>query len=1131
MFWVARNWGFYTCCALATRLEKGGFVRVCSLDNGDGLRLHELLTDYTFQTGELFMKKTRLLVTGSILGLAIFASLPAIAQDSTEDTEQASDEEEEDAEEATTGKPILVTGSRISRPTLESAVPLTSVTIDDLTGTGDVSLGDALNDLPSLRSTFSAGNSSRFIGTAGLSLLDLRGLGTDRTLVLINGRRHVTSTPGDNGFDVNTIPIDLVDRIDIVTGGNSAIYGSDAVAGVVNFIMKKDYDGISLRGQGGVSSRGDRGSYFLAGLAGTNFADGRGNITAAVEYTRQQPLYFRQRDALTGAFSGRCQFQAVDPVGGEPAAGDGIPDSSFFCGIRNGTISNGGTVGRVGVGRFLRFDDTGNLVNDTFDTNFEQTGSTNGIGGRGLGATLRDTGSLLAQVDRYAFNVLGHFDISEAFRPFIEGKYVRVDATGEGQPSFWQGSIPAFFGGGSNLRCNNPFLNAASLAVLQANSRCATPATDTFTMSRFNVDFGGRKFFGTRETFRAVGGIEGTFNEDWKYEVAVNYGRFEAKGRNDRNLYLFDELGNADGFLLALDAVLAPVGFTGTNVVRNAAGQNVVCRVNGVTNTRPDCVPINVFGSNQASAAAIAFSHRPSQNTEFASQLVTSAFVGGDFSQLFELPGGPIAFALGAEQRVEKANVDYDDITSDGRTFLNALQDFTPPDFKVKEAYGEMYFPLLKDLPFAQELSVNIAGRVSDYSGAAASVGTVYAYNIQGIFAPVEDIRLRAAYATSVRAPSQGDLFSPLSQNFAFIGDPCDAANIGGGSNRAANCAAAGVPTTANAALVASCTGVGTPLVVGGPWRNCFANSQSTGFSSGGNPTLTEERGTSLTLGAVVKPRFIPGLTVTVDYYNIKVKSLIATLGAQTIISLCYDGETLANPFCATVSRDPATGLFNDPAVISGGVNFAAQRTKGIDIDIDYRRTFDNGDRLRLSAIATRVMSLNNFTDPTRPTEPNRQLSELGDPQWAGSLFFDYDFGDMDFRYSARYIGKQVNAQLAYETLFPHTRLCPTAGSQTGITPNTGGVGNLNGAPVPCTPGTLVTVAPNNADAVAKKYYPDVLYHDIRVGFDVGNDFRFYAGVNNLLDRQPPNGLLGTAGGDPFDSFGRNFFFGFNADF
>jgi outer membrane receptor protein involved in Fe transport len=1070
------------------------------------------------------MKKTRLLVAGSALSLAMFAALPAYAQNS-DDTEQASEDEEE-AEEEGTGKPILVTGSRISRPTLDSAVPLTSVTVDDLTGTGEVSLGDALNDLPSLRSTFSAGNSSRFIGTAGLSFLDLRGLGTARTLVLVDGRRHVTASPGTSSFDVNTIPIDLVERIDIVTGGNSAIYGSDAVAGVVNFIMRKDYDGIALRGQGGISSRGDRGTYFVSAIAGTNFADGRGNIAGAFEYTRQQPLYFRQRDKLTGAFSGRCQFNLSEPTGGEPAAGDGIPDNTFFCGVNNAAISNGGTIGALDAAtsptrRYLRFGQNGDLFIDTPTQAFSPFGSGNQIGGQG--STLRDTGSLLAEVDRYAANVLGHFDVSDAFRPFFEAKYVRVDATGEGQPSFQQGTIPGFFGGGSNLRCNNGFLTANSLATLQSFGLCTVPATGTFNLSRFNVDFGGRKFFGTRETWRGVAGIEGTFNEDWSYELALNYGRFEAVGRNDRNLYLFDEFGNPDGYLLALDAVVAPVGYTGTNVVRNAAGQNVICRVNAVTNTRPDCVPINIFGTGLATQEAIEFSHRPSVNTEFASQFVVSANVSGDFSQLFELPGGPIAFALGAEYRKEKANIDYDDITSDGRTFLNALQDFRPPALKVKEAYGEMYFPVLKDLPFAQELSLTLAGRVSDYGGASAATGTVYAYNIQGIYAPIEDIRFRAAYATSVRAPTQSDLFFPQTQSFNFLADPCDQLNIGTNATLIANCAAAGVPTVHNAASSAACVGSAFPGAIGTPWLNCTARTQSISISQGGNPLLKEERGKSLTLGAVVKPRFLPGLTVTVDYYKIDVQDQIALIGAQTIINLCYNNEAgLANPFCALVGRDPATGLFADPAAISAGVNFANQRTRGIDFDIDYRRTFDNGDRLRLSLIATRVLTLNDYPDPTNPNVPNRRLSELGDPQWAGSLFFDYDFGDIDFRYSARYIGKQTIA--AYETQNAYTGLCPAS----GVTPNTGGI---NGAAVPCTAGTLTRIPANNADAFPRINYPDVLYHDIRIGFDVGNDFRFYAGVNNLLDRQPPLGLLGTAGGDPFDSFGRNFFFGFNADF
>jgi outer membrane receptor protein involved in Fe transport len=1066
------------------------------------------------------MKKSRLLIAGSAISLALFSALPSYAQVAPADDANAQEEETEEAEEEGSTQPILVTGSRIARPTLQSAVPLTSVTIEDLTGTGELSLGDALNDLPSLRSTFSSGNSSRFIGTAGLSLLDLRGLGTDRTLVLVNGRRHVTSTPGDNGFDVNTIPTDLVERIDIVTGGNSAIYGSDAVAGVVNFILRRDFDGITVRAQGGISDRGDRGTYFASILAGQNFADGRGNVAVAAEYTRQQPLFFNQRDGLTGAASGRCQFQLTDAqgaAGGEVgfSATDGIPDNTFLCGIRNGTISDGGTVGGLSGGRFLRFDDFGNLFVDTPTQNFASVGSGNTQGG--FGSTLRNTGGLLAAVDRYSVNLLAHYDVSDAFKPFIEAKYVRTDVLGEGQPSFFSG-VPQTLGGPA-FRCNNGFLTAQNIAVFQQNGLCTNLATGTFGLNRFNIDLGGRRFEGTRETYRAVGGVEGTFNEDWNYELAINYGRFKAVGFNTNNLVIFNQAGTAfDGFNLAVDAVLAPATFTGTNFVTNAAGQRVICRVNSVTNVNTACIPINVFGQNRADPRALDFVNTEGRTDEFASQFVASAFVGGDLSQLFELPGGPIAFAFGAEYRKEKASIDYDELTSSGATFLNALQDFRPPAFTVKEAYGEVQVPLLKDMPFAKELSVNFAGRVSDYNTAT---GTVYAYNIQGVYAPIEDIRFRAAYATSVRAPTQGDLFSTASENFAFIADPCDL--VSPGSTTAANCLAAGIPATANAALVAACASTAFPVALGAPFINCTARTASTGFLSGGNPTLIEEKGKSLTLGVVIEPSFIPGLSLTVDYYKIKVEDLIAALSAQTIINLCYTNASgINNPFCSTVGRDPATGLFVEPAVISGGVNFAAQKTKGIDFDLAYRKTFDNGDRLTTRLIATRVLTLNNFTDPTNPLNPNRQLSELGDPKWSASFSLGYDFGDFDLLYAARYIGKQTIGTFEAQNNF--FGQCPLTGTFRGQT-------GLNGGTCDPVLGNIVLRAPLNADQFDRIYYPDVLYHDIRIGFDVGNDFRFYAGVSNLLDRQPPLGLLGTAGGDPFDSFGRNFFFGINADF
>ena len=1023
---------------------------------------------------------------------------------------------------------IIVTGSHLTRPTLSSPVPLTSVTPGELSDGGDVSLGDALNDLPSLRSTFSSGNSTRFIGTAGLNILDLRGLGTSRTLVLVNGRRHITASPGDYLVDVNTIPVDLLERVDIVTGGNSAIYGSDAVAGVVNFILKRDFDGISFKGQGGLTSHKDRGNYFISGTVGRNFADGRGNIAVSAEYAKSNPLYFRDRDDITGAFSGRCQFQLVDPTGGEPFGTDGIFDNAFKCGIRNGSISDGGTIGRTGVGQYLRFLPDGSLTFDTATGNFENAGSAATQGG--LGSTLRNTGIMAAGVERYDINVLFHYDFSDAVRFYAEGKYVRVNANQEGQPSFWAGSLKSFFANTpaqaaaiSELSCSNGFLTAGALATLQSTGRCANPATGTFTMSRFNIDFGGRGELHKRDTYRVVAGIEGTFNDDWHYDLSVNYGRLNTRLRSLNNLKLYDLAGNLDGFLLASNAVLAPVGYTGSNFLLNSTGQKVICQVNSSSNVRPDCVPINVFGDGAPNPAALAFVNTEGMRTQRAEEFQASFSLAGDLSQLFELPGGPIGFAIGAEYREETARSSFDALTASGGTFLNAIKPFNPPKLTVKEAYGEVDLPLLKDVPFAKELTVRGAGRVSDYN---TRTGTVWAWNVDAIYAPVEDIRFRVAYATSVRAPTQSDLYSPQSQNFNFINDPCDSSSITSGSGtRQANCLAAGVPTTYTPAVTAACASSSQPGTPGAPWRNCLANTITTGFLSGGNPTLQAEHGKSLTIGMVLEPHWIPGLTFTVDYYRIEVKSLIATLSAQTIVNLCYDSPTLSNAFCPTVNRDANTGFFVQPAVISGGVNFAKQRTEGLDFDLSYRHTFGNGDKVSFRTIATRVMLLDNYVDPTRPNLPNRQLGELGDPLWAANASFNYDFGPVDFTYTARYIGKQTIG--TWEAQHRYTGICSAndPSNPTGPSGLTGFSGRT------CTKGQLAILDPQNNDLTEEVFYPGVIYHNVRLNFSVeDNKFNFYVGIDNVMDKKPPFGLLGTAGGDPYDTYGRFLYAGFKAN-
>jgi outer membrane receptor protein involved in Fe transport len=721
------------------------------------------------------MRKFGLLGSSAIstaaLGLSMVFAAPALAQTTTttpgddegvteaEPAENLGQNEVElesgqDAPTNETGDAIIVTGSRISRPNLRSTVPITSVGVQELTDTGNVSLGDELNNLPALRSTFSQANSTRFIGTAGLNLLDLRGLGTERTLVLVNGRRHVTAQPGGYAVDTNTIPTDLLERVDVVTGGNSAIYGSDAVAGVVNFVLKRNFEGIRIRGQGGISSRGDRGTQFVSVTAGKNFADDRGNVAVAFEYANSEALFFTSRDDLTGVFSGNKGFFQVENTLGEPPEGDGIADTAFLEGVRNNSFGAGGGVlttctGPIPTGtptnaverRRLAVctgatSPTGGLLSDTFfflpDGSLVRNNPTmdlRPVGGPvfgGFGITGTETDQLQPGLDRYAANFLASFELTSAFKPFLEAKFVRVDSLQSGQPTFT--------GGGNTsgvFSVNNPFLTAQARTTLQT---ILAPGATTFGLNRLNIDFGGRGEEHQRDTFRVVAGFGGDISENFRYEVAGNYGRTETYYETNGNI-LSGRFNNA------------------INAVLNPAGQ-IVCGINAdasTTNDDPACVPLNLFGAGRPSQAALDYINVVSSREQEAEQLNATAFIAGDSTGFFRLPGGPVGFALGAEYRKEKAFSAFDEVTRSGATFLNSAAVFDPPSQEIKEVFGELRVPLLADLPFAEELTLEASGRASDYGG---GTGTVFAYNLGATFAPVRDIRFRAGYARSVRAPN-----------------------------------------------------------------------------------------------------------------------------------------------------------------------------------------------------------------------------------------------------------------------------------------------------------------------------------------------------------------------------------------
>jgi outer membrane receptor protein involved in Fe transport len=734
----------------------------------------------------------------------------------------------------------------------------------------------------------------------GLNLLDLRGLGPQRTLVLVNGRRHVAGDILNNAVspDVNAIPTDLIERVDIVTGGNSAIYGSDAIAGVVNFVLKDNYEGFQVRGMAGVSPRGFGGNQYLSAMYGKNFGEGKGNITLHAEIGNQERVFGSSLPWLRSLDA----FGVVDlDSTGLPNGSDGFPDSIFLRDNRSASINRFGLVpisqprdnpatpgneSLCGMGAGPTNGATGSPLAGSTPYNctylfqpggafVPQTGTryNSGIiggilGGNGQTGRENKLLSIQPQVKRYNLNLLAHYEFSPAFEVFAEAKWNRVDAVGNNaSPTGIQGTFGQF-DFRERTRLDNPYLTSAQrnqIANLILASGCSPsltvacvngsgdPAGRTaiagqgvggalnaadiaainagtyrFVIARSLEDVGNRDEVFRRDTYRIVGGLRGTFLNDWNYELSANYGKF--KQTVDTNGYV-----DRQRFMLALDAGRNPV----TGAVQCRAQFDAASAVaydsgvfqTGTSGSRANaaqvarlaadvaaCVPYNPYGSADNSASVNYFT-RHAHTDASLEQLVLSGFVSGNTGGFFELPGGPIRFAIGAEYRREDGTY-FDDpfvlggnpsatVSTQNNTNAVAIGNFDPPAFKVKEAFGEIQIPLLKEVPFFHELTVSGAARVANYNGAT---GTVWAYNAGLDWAPIRDLRFRGNYSRAVRAPNLSELFFPPVANFApgFV-DPCSPNALSANPNRPANCLA---QVGGNAAILAGIPNVTQSLNV-----------------------------------------------------------------------------------------------------------------------------------------------------------------------------------------------------------------------------------------------------------------------------------------------------------------------------
>jgi iron complex outermembrane recepter protein len=890
-----------------------------------------------------------MLATTIISGLTFAA--PAIAQTATT------------AEAEKTAEVVVVTGSRIARRDGTAESPILTVGTEQLAESGYTTAEQYLNTLPQITAGLSSQSNNP--SSNGRAFIDLRGLSERRNLVLINGRRGMGAT-GGGVVDVNTIPSALVDRVEIITGGAATTYGADAVAGVVNFIMKKNFQGMAIDTQYRVTEQGDGQEFSTNVTFGGKFADDRGNAIFSAGYFKRDPMgkgdrpFAAQASGATGSFpGGSLSFgantptqAAVDaafganlcnPNGGSSGYGFN-PNGTLFCtGVANNPRDIVGYTGPAS-------DVATAFAPDFFSYNFEPDN--------------------LLVLPQERWNLYSEFNVNvnKYFKPYATAMFTNYNAKSALAPTPASGSTGFF------VPVTNPFLSAQAKALAATR---ANPTAPIAFSKRFNA-LGPRASDNTFDVWQMTLGTTGTLGPilgDWTYDAYWSYGRTVLNETQDGNV----RRGPVQTMLDAAD------------------GGASLCTGG-----------LNLFGSAPISDACKALINLQAKNVTVVVQRNAEASVSGT---LIELPAGPVQTVLGIGYR----DLDFD-FKPDSGLVPGAVAGFNEQKpvkgvLEFTDLFLETSVPILKDLPLVQSLSLTLGARRSNSNISGANTS----FKVNGDWQVIDSIRLRGGYQTAVRAPNVNELFAPQLNNFPTLtnSDPCNT------TGSIATTYRNGPDATLVRALCAS----QSPVAGGATYVQPAA--QGTGIT-GGNPNLTVEDSKSYTVGAVYRSNatspWLSGLDASIDYWSVNLENVIASVDATTIVQRCYNRDganptySITNSWCQLYKRDANNGGIVD--LLQLNLNQAFTETSGVDFTLNWKVGLDvvglpNAGAFRFNLITT---WLEKYTEQTTTVDPVydragtiSQVTATALPEWRSTFNATYLLGGLQLQTTSRYIGEMVH--------------------------------------------------------------------------------------------------------------------------